>query len=70
MHRRGATLEFLKQPTEVIMSIKQFVLQSLFVLAGLGALAPGVASAEPYYHHHGHQVCHMHYHHQECHWVH
>jgi hypothetical protein len=52
------------------MNFKQLLLQSVFVIAGIGALAPGMALAEPYYHHHGHQVCHWHYHHQECHWVH
>ncbi|HEY2254073.1 MAG TPA: hypothetical protein VGI11_00420 [Variovorax sp.] len=51
------------------MNIKQIVLRSLVALAGLGALAPSIASAEPYHHHHGHQVCHWYHHHQECHWV-
>ncbi|MET3918349.1 hypothetical protein ABID97_005180 [Variovorax sp. OAS795] len=56
------------------MQIKRLILSSVIALAGVAALAPGMASAAPYRGHDGHrahQVCHWdaHHHHRVCRWV-
>ena len=43
------------------------IIQGALIAATLLAVAPGLAQARPWRHHH-HQVCMMHHHHRVCSW--